>query len=164
MIMEDLEVTLKNLPKLLKEREEALDQREKELEHWKATIEQDNPSAGRPGDVLRLNVGGSTRIDVLRRTLTQMEGSMLASKFSGRWDDNLEKDADGNFFIDQPPELFVPLINFLRARASETPLALKAVPPAFSSSQEYNDFYRMVEYYGMTLGVIVWECFWRQGI
>jgi hypothetical protein len=29
---------------------------------------------------------------------------MLAAKFSGRWDDSLEKDADGNFFIDQPIE------------------------------------------------------------
>jgi hypothetical protein len=44
------------------------------------------------------------RIDVLCRTLTSVEGSMLAAKFSGRWDDSLEKDADGNFFIDQPIE------------------------------------------------------------
>jgi hypothetical protein len=58
---------------------------------------------GEPGDVLRFNVGGA-RIDVLRRTLTSVEGSMLAAKFSGRWDDSLEKDADGNFFIDQPIE------------------------------------------------------------
>jgi hypothetical protein len=28
------------------------------------------------------------------------ERSMLAAKFSGRWNDSLEKDADGNFFID----------------------------------------------------------------
>jgi hypothetical protein len=28
---------------------------------------------------------------------------MVAAKFRGRWDDtSLEKDADGNFFIDQP--------------------------------------------------------------
>jgi hypothetical protein len=36
------------------------------------------------------------------------EGSMLAAKFSGRWDDSLEKDAHGNFFIDEPVELFQP--------------------------------------------------------
>jgi len=30
------------------------------------------------------NVGG-TRIDVLRRTLTLVEGSLLATKFGGRW-------------------------------------------------------------------------------
>ena len=28
-------------------------------------------------------------------------GSMLASRFSGRWDDGLEKDKHGNFFIDK---------------------------------------------------------------
>ena len=51
-------------------------------------------------EVLHLNVGGDLTA-VLRRTLTSVEGSMLASRFSGRWDNSLERDRDGNFFIDQ---------------------------------------------------------------
>ena len=54
-------------------------------------------------EVLHLNVGGDLTA-VLRRTLTSVEGSMLASRFSGRWDDSLERDRDGNFFIDQVRE------------------------------------------------------------
>ena len=54
-----------------------------------------------PCDVLHLNIGGNLTA-VLRRTLTSVEGSMLASRFSGRWDESLEKDRNGNFFIDQP--------------------------------------------------------------
>jgi hypothetical protein len=93
------------------------------------------------------------RIDVLRKTLTQVEGSMLASRFSGRWDDSLEKDADGNFFIDQPEKLFILLIDFLRAKQIETPLAKHTDPPYFECEKETDDFNRMVEYYGLTLAV-----------
>lgn len=56
--------------------------------------------AGRqPADVLTLNFGG-TKIQVLRKTLTQYDKSMFAAHFSGRWDDSIEKDAEGSFFID----------------------------------------------------------------
>lgn len=37
---------------------------------------------------------------------------------------------DGNFFIDQPIELFLPMINFLRHKQSETPLGGKTYSPA----------------------------------
>ena len=41
--------------------------------------------------LLRLNVGG-TKMEVVRRALTILEDSRLASRFSGRWDDSIEKD------------------------------------------------------------------------
>ena len=82
---------------------------------------------------------------------------MLAARFSGRWDESLEKDRDGNFFIDQPIELFLPMINFLRSRACETPLMEPTKSPTLStfvsSTSMYESFLRMVEYYGMTPGV-----------
>ena len=143
---DSLKNILNILPKLLRERAEQLDERERELKKMKKALEE-NPSLGKPSDVLRLNVGG-TRIEVLRRTLTSVEGSMLAAKFSGRWDDSLEKDIDGNFFIDQPIELFLPMINYLRAKACMTPFAPAVKSPNFS-----DDFIRMTEYYGMTLGI-----------
>ena len=150
-----LEASLQDLPKLLRKQKEALEAREKELGLAKKALEQEHPTLGTPSDVLRLNVGG-TRMDVLRRTLTSIEGSMLASKFSGRWDDNLEKDAEGNFFIDQDYNLFSLMINNLRARQNATPLGPPVASPLEEGSgdeQERNDFIRMVEYYGMTLGV-----------
>lgn len=42
---------------------------------------------------------------------------MLASKFSGRWDESLEKTPEGRFFIDQSIDLFLPLIDYLRGVA-----------------------------------------------
>jgi len=85
-----LEESLKGLPDLLRKRAKALDDREAELKRTQKALEEANPSLGTPSDVLNLNVGG-TVISVLRRTLTSIEGSMLASRFSGRWDDSLEK-------------------------------------------------------------------------
>ena len=113
---------------------------------------QRSPSFHQPSDVLHLNVGG-TLTAVLRRTLTSIEGSMLASRFSGRWDDSLEKDRDGNFFIDQPIELFQPMIDYLRAKACETALAPPVTSPEFDDVRKLKDFVRMVEYFGMTAGI-----------
>ena len=109
-----------------------------------------------PSDVIHLNVGG-TLTAVLRRTLTSIEGSMLASRFSGRWDDSLEKDRDGNFFIDQPIELFQPMIDYLRAKACETALAPPVTSPDFDDVHTSKDFIRMVEYFGMTPGIFPTE-------
>jgi BTB/POZ domain len=105
-------------------------------------------------DVLHLNVGGSKQIAVFRSTLMCLEGSMLATRFSGRWDDILEKDRDGNFFIDQPADLFVPMIEFLQCKAKET---LQPFSSSFPSIEDFGGsfgrfkkFVEMVEYYGMT--------------
>jgi len=152
---DSLESVLSNLPDLIRQRVKQLEEREREAEELKRVIEQENPCLGHPSDVLHLNVGG-TRIDVLRRTLTSVEGSMLASRFSGRWDDSLEKDADGNFFIDQPIELFLPMVNYLRARACMTPRVPFVKSPKVSG-ELYTDFMGMLEYYGMTLGVYPFE-------
>ncbi|CAB9517153.1 SH3KBP1-binding protein 1 [Seminavis robusta] len=150
--MEDLEKTLKSLPELLRQREEALAEREREVKKLQQDLEKEHPNLGKPSDVLRLNVGGR-RIDVLRRTLIQVEGSMLESRFSGRWDDGLDKDVDGIFFIDQPPDLFLMLVDFLRAKQTETPLAKLTKPPQVNCGKDEEDFKRIVEYYGVTLAV-----------
>jgi hypothetical protein len=151
----NLDATLKLLPGLFKEREENLDKREKDLERLKKNLEEEYPNAGEPGDVLHLDVGG-TQVTVLRRTLTQVEGSLLASMYSGRWDDSLAKTNEGRFFIDQPAELFIPLVDYLRALASETPFVRPPKPPTFpndTTGEKQYGFYRMVEYYRMSLGV-----------
>ena len=77
---------LASLTAALEIREEQLNQREEELnskeERLQSEIIDVYGNTG-PSDVLHLNVGG-TAIAVLRRTLTSVENSMLASKFSGR--------------------------------------------------------------------------------
>lgn len=149
-----LEDTLKQLPGLFKERERMLEKREKDLALLKKTLEEEHPNSGEPDDVLLLDVGG-TPISVLRRTLTQVEGSMLASKFSGRWDESLEKTPEGRFFIDQSIDLFLPLIDYLRgvALVPHARLVRPPNPPSFQDIEMQSSFYRMVEYYGIGLGV-----------
>jgi BTB/POZ domain len=109
-------------------------------------------------DVLHLNIGGSKQIAVLRSTLTFVEGSMLATKFSGRWDDSLEKDRDGNFFIDQPPDLFIPMIDFLQCKTKETLQHLNVSFPSVDdfrgSFDRFKKFANMVEFYGLTAAVL----------
>eukprot|EP00804_Cyclotella_cryptica_P017591 CCRYP_006737-RA/>CCRYP_006737-RA protein AED:0.10 eAED:0.10 QI:339/1/1/1/1/1/5/753/337 len=152
---DDIDQTLADLTELLKRKQQILQEREQELEKRSAALERDKSHFlldKSPSDVLHLNVGG-TCIAVLRRTLTSVEQSMLASRFSGRWDESLEKDRDGNFFIDQPIELFLPMVNYLRAKACETPLGPPVRSPHLKDYEARQDFYRMVEYFGMTLGV-----------
>ena len=149
-----LDETLQSLCLVLKRKQKTLEEREQELEKAKSALERDRSELfgdKSPSDVLHINVGGNV-IAVLRRTLTSVEGSMLASRFSGRWDESLEKDRDGNFFIDQPIELFKPMIDFLRAKACETPLGPPVKSPHLKDYDLRQDFYRMVEYFGMTPG------------
>jgi hypothetical protein len=126
-------------------------------------------------DVLHLNVGG-TNMTVLRSTLTSVPGSTLALKFSGHGDDSIERDRDGNHFIDHLFPAFELMVNHLRAKACQSPNAPILRPPAFSEeparSPQYRrfgtgptalpanpaavtklDFHRMLEYYGMVLGI-----------
>ena len=55
----------------------------------------DDDAVASPNDVLHLNIGG-TKATTLRKTLTSIQDSVLAIKFSGRGDDGMEKDHEGN--------------------------------------------------------------------
>jgi BTB/POZ domain len=104
-------------------------------------------------DVLHLNVSGKL-VAVLRSTLTCLEGSMLAAQFSGRWDDSLEKDRDGNIFINQPADLFVPMIDYLQRMGNSSPVAeatrFLTVTDFGGSTDRFEDLANMVEHYRMT--------------
>ena len=145
----------------LDEREHALEQREEALSKAiEGVAHEKKLMAGRkPDDVLSLNIGG-TRCQVMRKTLCLYDGSMLAAHFSGRWDESIETDAEGAFFIDQPYELFLPLINYLRDKRLEIPsMPVKSPTPecgyksngsTFTDTVVLGKFHRLVEYYGMT--------------
>ena len=73
--------------------------------------------------------------------------------FSGRWDESLPKDKDGNFFIDYGPELFSPLLKYLRCLGSMVAPEVNPKPPltpSFSSSLDESYFRQMVDAYGLT--------------
>mmetsp|Transcript_47335 Transcript_47335/g.56932 ORF Transcript_47335/g.56932 Transcript_47335/m.56932 type:complete len:350 (+) Transcript_47335:103-1152(+) len=136
-------------------RKKELDERERELQAQKNAFDIEMAELGgdnaQPSDVLSLNVGG-TKMAVLRRTLLLVPSSMLASKFSGRWDDSMEKDADGNIFIDQSFHLFEKMINYLRQRANDCFEEREILSPLFNDNEK-GEFYSMVNYYGMTNGI-----------
>jgi hypothetical protein len=155
---------ISGLQKLFKARERELDERERSLAQLKAELEKEHPALAskRPSDVIRLNVGGSARIDVLRRTLTSVEGSLLASQFSGRWDESLNKDADGNFFLDHPGGLFLVLVDYLRDRELAPPVGPALASP-FPGSSLQNKFLRILEHYGVTLAVYPFSLYRIEG-
>lgn len=163
---------LQDLPGLLTRRERELKAREEQLTTDRLAFETEKAAFGREAQdddddddavdrrdrILSLNVGG-TRLDVLRRTLTAVEGSMLAARFSGRWDDSLERDAGGRFFLDQSPDLFGRLVDALRDRHNATPAAPTPRPPdatQFDHRAAYEAFVRLVHYFGVTHAI--WPC------
>ena len=131
-----------------------LESQRKELEAWEADLsrrEELLQTAGNgalPGDILYLNVGGRTGIAVQRSTLTSIEKSVLSAKFSKNWEDGLDLDKDGNIFVDQNPDLFLTLVNYLRSRKNTSPHGGVACSPPVSS-----DFDRMLQHYEAMLGV-----------
>jgi len=96
-------------------------------------------------DILKLNVGGLKTLAVQRSTLCAIEGSMLASSFSGRWDSSLPRDEDGAFFIDFDPELFLPLLEYLRLQGARRRPAEEQMMPQVQGRED--EFAAMLNYY-----------------
>ena len=142
---ESITDVVSHLQNLLLTKEKELKEREAVFDRRVKTFESTHPSIGGDNDVIQLNVGGRTNIAVLRSTLTQFEDSMLAAKFSGRWDDSMEKDRDGNIFIDQDPDSFMILITYLRMRMNNQ---LKEIPNSHRPEPTYQ-FCTMLEYYNL---------------
>lgn len=76
----------------------------KERQTWdeeKLSIEKRIASAS---PIINLNVGGE-KMSTSRATLTLIEGTLLATMFSGKWEDKLMKDADSYIFLDYDPNV-----------------------------------------------------------
>uniref|UniRef100_A0A7S0A742 Potassium channel tetramerisation-type BTB domain-containing protein n=1 Tax=Pyrodinium bahamense TaxID=73915 RepID=A0A7S0A742_9DINO len=113
-----------------------------ELEEEKRRMAADSSA----GDVLKLNIGGEKTVSVQRGTLCAVEGSMLASCFSGRWDSSLPRDQEGAYHLDFDPDIVMPLLTFLRAKRIEDPSKPAVMVPPKDRCEE---FARMLRYYGM---------------
>ena len=70
-------------------------------------------------DVIQLNVGGEL-IATTRQTLTLLPKSLFSILFNGRWEEQLSKDENENFFFDFNPILFRHLLDQLQLSNIET--------------------------------------------
>ena len=97
-------------------------------------------------DIIELNVGGQT-MATRRSTLCQVEGSLLAPMFGGRWKGNMMRDKDGRFFLDFNPKYFGFILDYLRAKA----IAITGRPAKLPKVDldEVNNFYELIEYLGL---------------
>ena len=97
-------------------------------------------------DIVFLNVGGQ-KYTTTRSTLCQVEGSLLAAMFSGRWESKLKRDQDGVVFFDFNPHYFGYVMDYLRAKriaTQENPAPLPKVP-----EDQMKNFDNLVEYLGL---------------
>ena len=70
-----------------------------EVEAYNAEKERMETVSVRDDDIIHLNVSG-VKLTTKRSTLCQVESSLLASMFSGRWEDCVQRDQDGVVFLD----------------------------------------------------------------
>ena len=126
---------------------------EKEREKMKAEVEAYNAEkermetvSVRDDDIIHLNVSG-VKLTTNRSTLCQVEGSLLASMFSGRWEDSVQRDQDGAVFLDFNPQHFTVILDYLRVKkiaTPENPAPLPKVPV-----YQRKEFNILVEYLGL---------------
>eukprot|EP00928_Gymnodinium_smaydae_P046917 TRINITY_DN31283_c0_g1_i1.p1 TRINITY_DN31283_c0_g1~~TRINITY_DN31283_c0_g1_i1.p1 ORF type:complete len:339 (-),score=41.30 TRINITY_DN31283_c0_g1_i1:58-1074(-) len=79
-------------------------------------------------EILNINVGGKLFATQRSTLLTAPEGSMLHSMFSGRWEQCLQHDAQGNIFLDMSPSIFGKILAYLRTLRLAPP-EMKLAPP-----------------------------------
>ena len=95
--------------------------------------------------IVYLNVGG-TKMATKKSTLCQVDESMLAAMFSGRWE-NIERDEEGHVFLDYKPELFALVLDYLRAKKLETPGKPALLPPV--ALKDAVNFKSLVDFLGV---------------
>ena len=98
-------------------------------------------------DIIELNVGGH-KLTTKRSTLCQVEGSLLASMFSGRWEDSLERDKDGAIFFDFNPQYFLAILDYLRAKKIATPENPAPLPKV--AEEQAKSFNNLLGYLGLS--------------
>jgi len=146
----------------LDEREAALSSAQREVQKAREAVFAERRSleaekecfvgSGGKSDVLRLNIGGERTVSVQRGTLCAVSDSKLASTFGGRWDGSLPRDKDGAFFVDFDPDLFLPLLAYLRMKRIQdtaAPVAPQTMPTVVGREAE---FMQMLTFYGIIGG------------
>ena len=122
-----------------------------EIEAYKAEKERIEAVNVRDDDLINLNVGG-TKITTTRSTLCQVEDSLLAAMFSGRWEDNIKRDQDGAVFFDFNPQHFILVLDYLRVKKIKTPENPPPLPKVPEDQEE--SFNSLVQYLGLSNEII----------
>jgi len=105
-------------------------------------------SSSNDDDIIVINAGGKI-ISVLRSTLCKVApDTMFSYMFSGRWEESLKRDENGNVFIDENSQLIEIIIDFLRMKKRENP-SNPIQPPKIPEAQKEN-FATLLDYYGLT--------------
>ncbi|CAB4010635.1 Chaperone dnaK2 [Paramuricea clavata] len=105
-------------------------------------------------DIIRLNIGGQ-KLTTARSTLCQVEGSLLATMFSGRWEDSLKRDEDGAVFFDFNPLYFGFILDYLRAKKIATPESPAPLPKVPDDQMKH--FTNLLEYLGLADEIVPTE-------
>ena len=156
MSSEDLLTKFENLAARFKKEFNSIIEEERakikaEVEAYKAELQRMNAVQVNDDDLIDLNVGGQ-RLTTTRSTLCQVEGSLLASMFSGRWEDRLKHDKDGAVFFDFNPQYFILILDYLRARkiaSADHPAPFPTVP-----EDQLKTFTSLAEYLGLSNEIV----------
>ncbi|DBA88072.1 TPA: hypothetical protein ACH3X2_005073 [Trebouxia sp. C0005] len=98
-------------------------------------------------DIVDMNVG-ETIVSTKRSTLTQAKGSSLAARFSGRWKQSLDRDAQGRVCLDFDPYCFQIILTYLRARCMDSTLGRITPSPAVTLEKEH-EYQGLIKYLGL---------------
>ena len=122
-----------------------------EVEQYNAEKQRMKPFEVSDDDIIHLNVGGQ-KLTSTRSTLCQVEGSLLATMFSGRWEDSVKRDEDGAVFFDVNPQYFGYILDYLRMKKLASPKnpELPNVP-----RDQVKNFNTFVEYLGLSNEIVV---------
>jgi len=97
-------------------------------------------------DLVDLNVGGHF-MSTSRHVLCSAEGSLLASLFSGQYDDKHLRDKDGRIFLDLDPVIFGKLLSHFRLRRLASPE--EGAPLPVVPEELKQDYDMMLRHFGL---------------
>ncbi|KAL0055218.1 hypothetical protein WJX82_008914 [Trebouxia sp. C0006] len=144
-LLQELTDVFKTREKQLKQAEAALDNR---VKHFEDENKQMTTVQVADNDIIDIiNIGG-TIVSTKRSTLTQAKGSSLAARFSGRWEQCLDRDAQGRVFLDFDPFCFQIVLTYLRARCMDNTLGRMTPSPAVTSEKEH-EYQGLIKYLGL---------------
>ena len=145
--MSDQNNILQKFDELVKIIEDERAKMKAEVEAYEAEKRRMTAIAVKDDDIITLNVGG-TKMTTKRSTLCQVKGSLLASMFSGRWEDSLPRDKDDCVFFDWNPQHFILILEYLRGKTIATPKNPSPLPKI--PEDQTKSFQNLVEYLGLS--------------
>ena len=122
-----------------------------EIAEYNAEKERMKALAVNDNDIIHLNVGGQ-KLTTKRSTLCQVKNSLLATMFSGRWEESLERDQDGAVFLDFNPQYFVLILDYLREKRIAQPG--KPIPLPKVANDQSERFNNLLQYLGLSNEIV----------